>query len=273
MPKPTTESAGWQCDFFEKARSPATAAKHAELGRAFDAWLDRGPQGRPFRTVFDGFAGAGRFGGGDNAPGSPLLLLEHARARPEAGPLRFVFSEPNAQNFARLRASVASDTHGGHSVVLECSSFQTCASAVLATLGGPAGDPPGALFSFVDPYAYEGLDAETLAALAARGDLVLHVASRALYTKLTGTNGQGERQARRMGRLLGGALAWDELRAAATGLSPAQAQRLLAERMAAGFTAGVPGVHTRIVTLRDGATHVVTVSRTSGAVLPRPAAT
>ena len=265
MPKRKPDAAGWQCDFFERARSPATAAKHLELGLHFNAWLARHVPEKQVRTVFDGFAGAGRFVAGEAlpTPGSPLLLLKWAQARPEAGPLRFVFSEPNPLNLSRLRAAVAGFLGqpegatlrlGAQSIALHGATVEHTAAALL----GQERVGPGELFSFVDPYAYEGLDFATLAALAARGDLVLHLASHALATKLMGTNGDGLRQGRRMGRLLGGALTWDALRAAAIGMTAPQVQALIAERVVAALAAERPEVQVRLHPLRDGKSHLVT---------------
>ncbi len=190
----------WGQAFFARAKSPSTAEKHAVLGAAFAAFLDETPDAATPHTIFDGFAGAGVFG--DGTLGSPLLLLNWARERAPARSLRFVFSEADAKNHAQLGAALGE--RGGVSIHLRHTTFELAAASLLA-------EPEGALFSFVDPYAYEGMRFATLAALAARGTLVLHLASKALYTKLISSNGAGLRQERRMDALLGGAATWAEL--------------------------------------------------------------
>ncbi len=247
----------WQTSFFEKAKSPPTLAKHRALEGAFRDWLSRQAAGG---VVFDGFAGAGRFGaspeGGIETLGSPLLLLRWAQGH--SGQLRFVFAEKNAVNFSRLCAALgwffgeppAARYATEHATIeVHATSFEECAGALL-----PA---EASLFSFVDPYGADGVSFATLDRLAGSGDLALHLATGAIRKKLVSASGASPKQARRMDALLGGETAWTDLRRQARTMDPRAAESLIAGVLVRGLSRHHPGLSIRLLPLRDGEAHLI----------------
>lgn len=253
----------WQQTFFDRPKSPPTREKHRWLAEAFGAWA-RSASPAATRTVFDGFAGAGRFGapGGsssDDDLGSPLLLVRWASDLP--GRWRFVFAEKSRVNHARLREAVAAPAGLQSFVDVDVfrGTFETCARSVVA--GVPKGE--ASLFSFVDPYGSDGVSFGTLRSLAERGDLLFHLATHQILTKLATASGASPRQARRMDALLGGVVPWTELRA--RGLPPRAALPHVPELLVRALVRDVPGLSARIIALRDGKSHLVHAYRAGSA--------
>jgi len=267
-------STGWQTKFFLREKSRPTVEKHRLLGEAFAAWLREPVDADGARLVFDGFAGAGAFAARDEeiTPaiadarcGSPLLLLRWAQHLAQARPLRFVFAEKNAVNFTRLCAAVgdfleqptaATYVAPMGRVDIEHTSFEACAARLLAL--PKSASAPGSLFSFVDPYSYDGLRCATLVALAARGALTVHVAAEAICTKLLSAGGASLRQTKRMDLLFGEVDAWTTLRQLAASLPAQQVKKLVAETMQRGLQTHDGVESSRLAALRDGDTFLLT---------------
>lgn len=88
---------------------PQTAGKHRVLRAYLDAWLPiLGSIPKPILFI-DGFAGPGRYEGGED--GSPIIALKAFRDHKDAasiiGPVRFVFIEIDPERHAALTAEIA----------------------------------------------------------------------------------------------------------------------------------------------------------------------
>lgn len=137
-------------------RGEHTAAKHKILRRYLDAWLPIMSRQAPRLILIDGFAGPGRYIGGED--GSPIIMLksflEHRdRATIERAELVFFFVESHAgrahhleQEVDRLRPlppnASAYVIHGEFADVME------------RALEGANSLAPS--FAFLDPFGFEG---------------------------------------------------------------------------------------------------------------------
>lgn len=191
---------------------------------------------------------------GSSELGSPLVLLTAAHrleteaqskcvSRAPPSSTRFVFCERNRGAFFALRnnalawaisvsASEARDVSNGDDVTVirldafgagpwtievRCCLWATGATEVANELERArvaTSEPPTALFSFVDPFGFDGLTCTDVARLVAApslggvggggcgGALVYYIAASAVRVKATSTNGVGQRQALAMGRYL-----------------------------------------------------------------------
>src|SRR5437870_263200 len=89
---------------------PHTLAKHRILRRYLDAWLPIMARWNPRIVIIDGFAGPGRYLGGEE--GSPLIalraLLEHPHMQTRAGlEVRFWFIEERVDRATALEQELA----------------------------------------------------------------------------------------------------------------------------------------------------------------------
>lgn len=115
---------------------PQTAGKHRVLRAYLDAWLPiLGSRPRPILFI-DGFAGPGRYEGGED--GSPIIALkafrDHASAPRIAGPVVFVFIELDEDRHAALEAEVAAlapPMPSKAEIHIECDRFETNVSVAL----------------------------------------------------------------------------------------------------------------------------------------------
>lgn len=137
-------------------------AKHAIQWTYLGAWL--AILGRRHHTLllFDGFAGRGRYTGGE--PGSPLLFWERASeavdaGRPEAVRIRCV--EFNRRNFENLDAETASLAHPGVSIACERAAFAEAAGAAVDRLA-PLGRRVPPSFWTADPFGFRGVPLDTI---------------------------------------------------------------------------------------------------------------
>lgn len=134
---------------------PHTEAKHAVLRWYLDARVAIMGQatGFPELVMVDGFAGPGRYLGGEK--GSPLLMLdaflEHRAREAITARLRYIFIERDERRFAHLKAEI--DAYRSLlprkvTVELYNDPFDERMDAILRNLG--AKPPP--VFTFVDPF-------------------------------------------------------------------------------------------------------------------------
>jgi three-Cys-motif partner protein len=139
-----------------------TFAKHRLLRLYLDAWLPIMASRDRKLVLIDGFAGPGRYKGGQ--PGSPLVMLDayvgHAqRGLPHMSrvQLMYVFIDQDKRRFAHLRQELAEITLPTNVTVVPVEgSFDVEITKLLDGL-------PGALaptFAFVDPFGYTDADLE-----------------------------------------------------------------------------------------------------------------
>jgi three-Cys-motif partner protein len=146
MPAPRTVQ--WDLDAH-------TAAKHRILGAYLSAWLPIMATHNPKLLLIDGFAGPGRYTGGEE--GSPLVmvrsLLDHSqRSRIEGREISFVFVESDRRRYERLAAEVETlqPRLPPRARILPIQgSFTDVAERLLAEVTNLA-----PTFAFIDPFGY-----------------------------------------------------------------------------------------------------------------------
>lgn len=146
-----------------------TTAKHRVLRSYVDAWLPvmayqaikMGPlSGPPRLLLVDGFAGPGRYVGGE--PGSPLVMLQSLLARSDLPKLErveflFLFIEHDARRVKNLEVEIANlgPLPGNVKVTIEHGSFEVVFGSLLADFTGH-GKRLIPTFAFIDPFGYAG---------------------------------------------------------------------------------------------------------------------
>jgi three-Cys-motif partner protein len=88
------------------------AAKHEVLRRYLGAWLPILGKFHDRLVMYDGFAGRGRYVGGE--PGSPVIMFERAVEAADAGRVKevhIVCVEANSANFQQLETVLAELRH------------------------------------------------------------------------------------------------------------------------------------------------------------------
>ena len=148
MTKPRTTR--WKCDAH-------TLAKHRILREYLQAWLPIMGMTHPLVRVIDGFAGPGRYAGGE--PGSPMIMLnaflDHA-SRPRIGArIEYLFIEERLDRYEALRSEVeglqlTSPLPANVSVDIRHGSFDHHMPMVAPYFEV---DPPPT-FAFVDPFGW-----------------------------------------------------------------------------------------------------------------------
>jgi three-Cys-motif partner protein len=152
---------------------PHTLAKHRILRRYLDAWLPIMARWNPRIVIIDGFAGPGRYVGGEE--GSPLValraLLEHPHMQTRAGlEVRFWFIEERAdrataldQELATFRAqwSLPSWVH----VEVANTEFAPFLSGVLTEIETRK-QALAPTFAFIDPFGFSGVPMQLIERIA-----------------------------------------------------------------------------------------------------------
>lgn len=136
---------------------PHTGAKHAILRRYLQAWF---PKLTAYhgRVVFvDGFAGPGRYTGGE--PGSPLValdtLMQHSHADLSNKEVVFIFVEEDKDRHRHLAQEISElQAPGNLKIQAAHATFEEAMSAVLERLG-PSSMAPA--FIMIDPFGVKGL--------------------------------------------------------------------------------------------------------------------
>ena len=137
---------------------PHTQAKHALLIGYFNAWLPIMARRNPRLLIVDGFAGPGRYAGGE--PGSPLLLLNafvahRDRANWSDTEFVFAFIEQDQRRFENLERELAAiELPPNVSLIRRHGDFDTEMTDLLA--GIPAGHRLAPSFVFIDPFGWTG---------------------------------------------------------------------------------------------------------------------
>ncbi len=151
--------------------TPHTRAKHLILKRHLDAWLPIMTQVNSELLFIDGFAGPGRYEGGED--GSPIIALKAAvlnerfRRQPPSCTIQFVFIEEDSSRVASLRDEVIAFTtsHPLPSWVtcdVEHAEFASYLSEEFDRLARDGSRPPST-FAFVDPFGYSGFPMSLIA--------------------------------------------------------------------------------------------------------------
>ena len=139
---------------------PHTRVKHLILQRHLDGWLPIMTRGGFPRLLYvDGFAGPGRYEGGE--PGSPIIALRAAvlRKRPlGASRIEFLFIEERSDRAEALQEELAAfeREHPLPSNIryeVRPGRFDV----VMTTWLDAAYSRPPAIFAFIDPFGYSGL--------------------------------------------------------------------------------------------------------------------
>lgn len=146
---------------------PHTGAKHAILRRYLQAWLPKLTAYHGRVAFVDGFAGPGRYAGGE--PGSPLVALEtvmqHSHTDLRNKEIVFLFVEEDEGRHRHLAEEI-SKLHPPDNLKIQAvhSTFVETMGAVLESLG------PGTMapaFIMIDPFGVKGLPLATVKQLAA----------------------------------------------------------------------------------------------------------
>ena len=147
---------------------PHTQIKHAILRRYLQAWLPIMGQTNGRIVFIDGFAGPGRYSGGET--GSPLIALQtvlehHAFRTPRPGrEVAFLFVEKEEDRAVALEQEIADlDIQPGwvqHEVLV--GGFEEHMTRILdrIELGGGGLAPT---FAFIDPFGFKGIPLELIA--------------------------------------------------------------------------------------------------------------
>lgn len=150
-------------DSDEKWRySEHVAAKHEVLRRYLGAWLAILGRYHKKLVIYDGFAGRGRYVGGED--GSPVIMFRRAVEAVEAGraeTVSIVCVEANAANYRHLESVLLELQHPRVTISARNDTFDVVANGVAdraATLGGK----PPPIFFTADPFGFRGVPLATI---------------------------------------------------------------------------------------------------------------
>lgn len=136
-----------------------TAAKHGLVRRYLNAWLPiMARSGAESVLVVDGFAGPGRYEGGE--PGSPLVILDaymnhRDRANWRATKFTFAFIEKDKRRYEYLEAELAKVTMPKNArIIVIHGEFDQEIDELLESIPKGFGLPPS--FVFIDPFGWKG---------------------------------------------------------------------------------------------------------------------
>lgn len=135
---------------------PHTVAKHAILRRYLDAWLPILTRWHGRVAYIDGFAGPGRYSGGED--GSPIVALKAALEHRSTMTAEFayLFVEQDARRAANLNTEISQlrlPTNLKYQVLV--GRFDTAVTEVLDTVQRVGGQI-APTFAFVDPFGWSG---------------------------------------------------------------------------------------------------------------------
>ncbi|MGH6683974.1 MAG: three-Cys-motif partner protein TcmP [Pseudolabrys sp.] len=167
-PTPTTRqvSSGGPPPQVLRRQGQPPQAKHEILTRYLDAWFPIMASWNTKVLFIDGFAGPGRYAGGE--PGSPELATESALKR--QGMLRgstvmLCFNESDKARYGELEswASAKAETvPANFELIVQNEEFVDLAQHIVDTRGGRSLVPT---FAFVDPFGFSGVPIELIADL------------------------------------------------------------------------------------------------------------
>jgi three-Cys-motif partner protein len=151
--------------------TPHTKTKHLILKRHLDAWLPIMTQVNRQLLFIDGFAGPGRYEGGED--GSPVIAMKAAvlnrrfQTNPPRCTLQFVFIEEDPDRIAALRQELTRFTQqhplpAWVTYDVEHAEFAPYLTRELDRLAKEGSRPPST-FAFIDPFGYSGLPMRLIA--------------------------------------------------------------------------------------------------------------
>ena len=148
--------------------SEHTRAKHEILSRYLGAWYSiLGRSRAPQLVILDGFAGRGRYTGGE--PGSPVLIYDEAVkavGRGIATKITIACSEANEGNYESLKdVADALEACQGVEIRVRQREFADAAGPIARWLAGNKGTVP--TFAFVDPFGFAGVPLDVIRELLA----------------------------------------------------------------------------------------------------------
>jgi three-Cys-motif partner protein len=136
---------------------PHTVAKHTILSKYLDAWFPILSTYHKRIVYVDGFAGPGRYTGGE--PGSPIIALESARTHRAnlTGELVFLFIEEMPDRADHLESEIAKLRYPAHfKTKVERGSFAEKLGTILTDLDA-AGSQIAPTFALIDPFGFSGI--------------------------------------------------------------------------------------------------------------------
>lgn len=139
------------------AIEPHTEAKHKILRKYLDAWFPIMATYHGRIVYLDGFAGPGRYTGGQ--PGSPIIALESAKnhSAPLGAELVFLFIEQRQDRAAHLRAEVDKlQCPDKFKIEIKCGEFAPELTKELDALE-QEGNRLAPTFSLIDPFGFSGI--------------------------------------------------------------------------------------------------------------------
>lgn len=142
--------------------SEHAAAKHEVLRRYLGAWLPILGKFHEKLVIYDGFAGRGRYVGGED--GSPVLMFRRAAEAVDAGrakDVHIVCVEANRTNFEHLEAVLAELRHPGVHISARNDTFDAVANGV-ADRAEMRGVKPPPIFFTADPFGFRGVPLRTI---------------------------------------------------------------------------------------------------------------
>jgi three-Cys-motif partner protein len=137
---------------------PHTQAKHEILTRYLDAWFPILTSWNEKVFFIDGFAGPGRYHGGE--PGSPLLAIEAAQRRAAmlaGSTVMFLFNESDKARFDMLEAQlveVNNELSSNFQIYTDNKDFVDLAQEMVDSRGDRSLVPT---FAFIDPFGWKGV--------------------------------------------------------------------------------------------------------------------
>ena len=137
--------------------APHTAAKHKILRKYLDAWFPILNTYNKRILYIDGFAGPGRYAGGE--PGSPLIALDAARTHRAklAAELVFLFIEANTDRADHLEVEIAKLANPPHfNVTVERGTFADKLGQALNKLDKDRSQI-APTFALIDPFGFSGI--------------------------------------------------------------------------------------------------------------------
>lgn len=177
---------------------PHTQAKHEILTRYLDAWFPILASWNMKVLYIDGFAGPGRYKGGE--PGSPLLAIASAQKRQNllrGSTVMFLFNESDPERHAELDAQLEKADEGlpdSFELHLANREFADLARELVDNRGNRSFVPT---FAFVDPFGWAGVPLDLIANLVRdqRSELFILFSYNSLNRWLTHTKQQDNMRA------------------------------------------------------------------------------